>query len=723
MANNNLNDPNNLCMGCMQLRSQNEQCRNCNWIEGSQPDSPLYLPPHTELNNRYVIGRVLGHGGFGITYLGWDQELQLKVAIKEYLPDGLGTRALGEKTVSVFSGQNGQDYENGLEKFLAEARTLARFQSIPSIVSILNFFKENGTAYIVMEYVEGISLSQHLQNMKDGRMPLDEALNYIIPVADALSLVHAEGILHRDISPDNIYVTKNYQVKLLDFGASRKVMSNVDKSLSVFLKPGYAPIEQYTSRGDQGSWTDAYSLAATLYKLLCGKTPPESIDRMQGIKLESLVEQGVDMPPGIEPVISRALAIQPHERYQSIDEFKAELIKALSIGSTPTHGSPAQAVDQAPDVVTDTNQPGKKTEGPKTGRPTVGQAEGNGSPMARITGLTGNQKVIIAVVVALLLVLPATVYGIISFNKPKPADQIVSTHQGNNQSNNNQANNTQAIASEGGNVPITQPKLTDHQESSKIVFAALENIVHQDSHGSYSLYIRDNTAKVEYADNNADDPKVAGGLVYIPIMITVLNEYYNGNLNLDKLITVQGIAGGTGKLTKQDIGSSLSIKQLLELMMQYSDNTAANLLIDELGSLETINNMMRSLNIEGIILKRKLIDQAAMNRGLENYCSPRGIGSLLGLIAENRIMSTKECEYAISIMEKRDHIGMAKYLPDNILISHQTGILTGIFNDAGIINTAKGRVVLVLIGAKVDQDTATDIFGKVAEAVVEQIQK
>ncbi|WP_172408171.1 serine hydrolase [Desulfosporosinus sp. FKA] len=716
LDNNNdfINDANNLCMGCMQLRGQNDQCLNCNWVEGTLSDSPLYLPPRTELNNRYVIGRVLGHGGFGITYLGWDQELHLKVAIKEYLPDGLGTRALGNKTVSVFSGQNGQDYEYGLEKFLAEARTLARFQSNPNIVSIMNFFKENGTAYIVMEYVEGISLSQLLQNSNKGRMPLDEALTYIMPIADALSLVHAEGVLHRDISPDNIYITKNYQVKLLDFGASRKIVNDVNKSLSVLLKPGYAPIEQYTSRGVQGSWTDEYSLAATFYKLLSGKTPPESIDRMQGIKLESLVDQGVNLPSVVESVIFKALAIQPQDRFQNIDEFKAELNKALSIGT-----SPANTVDKATNIDLESHRSEQKIEAPVKNS----QAEGGGNQNTGPASLNGSQKLIIVLVAALILVIPATIYGIIKFNRPKPADRIVDSNQGNIQANNTQVNNNQSIVSESGNQPISTPKITDKQVSNRIVFSVLENIVRQDSKGSYFMYLRDNTTKEEYANSEANDSKVAGGLVYIPIMTTVLIEHFNGNLNLDKLITVQGIAGGTGKLTRQDSGRSLSIKQLLELMMRYSDNTAANLLIDELGGLERINKTMRSLNIDGIVLNRKLMDQQAMNRGLENYCSPRGIGSLLSLLAENRIMAAQDCEYSISIMGNNDHTGMAKYLPDNILISHQTGILTGVFNDAGIINTPKGRVVLVLMGEKVDQDTATEIFGKVARAVVEQIQK
>ena len=331
---NGLNKFNNLCMGCMRPRGVSEQCPVCGWVDGTQPDSPLYLPPRTELNNRYVIGRVLGHGGFGITYLAWDQELYLKVAIKEYFPEGLGTRAHNEKTVSVYSGHYGQDFEYGLEKFLVEARTLARFQNNPNIVSIFNYFKENGTAYLVMEYVEGISLKQYLQIKKDGRIPLDEALTYIMPVADALIIVHAAGMLHRDISPDNIYITSDYHVKLLDFGASRKAVSEVNKSLSVLLKPGYAPIEQYSSRGVQGQWTDVYALAATLYRLLSGQTPPESIDRMQGLELEDLTTIGIDLPEGVEAVLRKALAIQPLDRYQSIEEFKAVLDKVLSLDSS-----------------------------------------------------------------------------------------------------------------------------------------------------------------------------------------------------------------------------------------------------------------------------------------------------------------------------------------------------------------------------------------------------
>jgi len=317
-------NPADLCMGCMEPRSTAGACPRCGWHEGTAPESPLHLPAGTALHDQYVLGRVLGHGGFGITYLAWELNLACKLAVKEYLPHGVAARTTGDTTVRPFSAQARQDYEWGLEKFLDEARTLARFQQTPGIASVRNFFRANGTAYLVMEYLDGITLATFL-DQNNGRLPFQTVVNVMAPVMEALSQVHGAGILHRDVSPDNIFLTRTGKVKLLDFGAARYALGQQSRNLSVILKEGYAPEEQYRTKGVQGPWTDVYATAATSYRCLTGQIPPPSLDRMSQDELVSPRALGVDIDERVEQCILKGLAVRQGDRYQSIEDFYAAI--------------------------------------------------------------------------------------------------------------------------------------------------------------------------------------------------------------------------------------------------------------------------------------------------------------------------------------------------------------------------------------------------------------
>ena len=249
-------NPDDLCMGCLEERGNEKVCPRCQWEEGTPGASPLYLPPRTVLDNQYLLGRVLGHGGFGITYLAWDLTLHRRLAIKEYMPQGIAGRAPGNANVSIYT--NEEDYQWGLERFLDEARVVAKFADHPNIMSIINHFADNETAYIVAEYLDGSTLLEYTEN-EGGTIPYETAARILMPVMDALREVHKSGILHRDISPDNVCITRAGLVKLLDFGAARQALGQKSKNLSVILKEGYAPEEQYRTKGDQGPWTDVYA--------------------------------------------------------------------------------------------------------------------------------------------------------------------------------------------------------------------------------------------------------------------------------------------------------------------------------------------------------------------------------------------------------------------------------------------------------------------------------
>lgn len=329
-------DNSHLCMGCMNDKGAEEVCPYCGFVEGTPPEMPQFLPPGTILNGRYLLGRVLGHGGFGITYLGWDLILNSKLAVKEYLPQSVATRVLGQTTVSAFSTGEAQDnFSYGLNKFLDEARALAQFMDHPGIVGVRDFFQANNTAYLVMQYMEGMTFKDFLQE-KGGTIPVDMALSIMMPAMDALREVHQKSIIHRDISPDNIYIMANGQVKLLDFGAARHAVGEHSKSLSIILKAGYAPEEQYRSRGEQGPWTDVYAVAATLYRAIAGKIPPEALDRMFNDTLELPSHLGVDISPDMEAALVQALAVKAQARFQSIEAFQKALTRSRTSNIPPT---------------------------------------------------------------------------------------------------------------------------------------------------------------------------------------------------------------------------------------------------------------------------------------------------------------------------------------------------------------------------------------------------
>ena len=281
----------------------------------------------TRLIGRYTIEGVLGQGGFGITYLGIDELHEKKVAIKEFFPQGIVTRNIEYKdTVTVtFVGEK-DNYEKGKERFLKEARTMAKFSKDEGIVKALDFFEINNTAYIVMEYLEGITLKQYLRENK--RIAPEDLIELLVPLIESLDEIHSQGMIHRDISPDNIMVLPDGRIKLMDFGAARDYTEFGEKSLSIVLKPGYAPPEQYQTHGIQGPWTDIYALCATMYKCITGENPPDAIERVMDDSLKKISEFGIVIPPQEEAAIIKGMSVSAKDRYQDIKDFCEDLYGA-----------------------------------------------------------------------------------------------------------------------------------------------------------------------------------------------------------------------------------------------------------------------------------------------------------------------------------------------------------------------------------------------------------
>lgn len=288
------------------------------------------LQRNTGLIGRYVIQKVLGQGGFGITYLGIDKLYGNKVAIKEYYPQKIAMRkAQYEDVVTVTSIEEKNNYNKGKKRFLDEAQVMARFNKNEGIVKILDFFEANNTAYIVMEYLEGITLKQYLG--KYGVIQFRNLIEMMLPLLEALIEIHSQGLIHRDISPDNIMVQHNGKLKLMDFGAARDYTESGNKSLTVILKPGYAPPEQYQTHGVQGPWTDIYALCATIYKCLTGITPPDAIARVMDDKFKEPDQLDGKLSPDIKKILWKGMNIFPEERYQDIGEFGEDVYDALFI--------------------------------------------------------------------------------------------------------------------------------------------------------------------------------------------------------------------------------------------------------------------------------------------------------------------------------------------------------------------------------------------------------
>lgn len=320
-------DSNLICLHCMaQLNEPKGICSSCGFDNLTAENAITQMECGSILAGAYLVGCVLGQGGFGITYIGLDLNLETKVAIKEYYPEGCVTREVrAHSCVIPLSEEKKQLFEKGKLRFINEAQILAKFAGEQPIVGVRSFFYENGTAYIVMDFVEGETLKNYAER-RGGRLPSAEVLELIRPLCDSLIHIHKAGLLHRDISPDNIMITKDGSVILIDFGSARQFSMEGEHSNTINVKHGFAPEEQYRTHGEQGPWTDVYALCATVYRLTTGRTPPQALDRLtSGVPLTRPNQLGADFSLTQETAILHGLAIKSTERVKNLDQLIEEL--------------------------------------------------------------------------------------------------------------------------------------------------------------------------------------------------------------------------------------------------------------------------------------------------------------------------------------------------------------------------------------------------------------
>ena len=312
---------NSICLNCFgTVDPRTQTCTRCGHRIAEDVPSPGALPLRSLLAGRYLIGKPLGRGGFGITYKGYDILTCSCVAIKEFLPKGYTARKPGMTVVEVAGPENDKVFNYWLTAFIQEAKVLTSIKGLDGIVNIHDFFLTNNTAYIVMEYLNGMNLHRFI-NGRGGRLHLNETLNIMRPVIETLLRLHQHGIIHKDISPENIQIVDNRAIKLIDFGASSIYTQNVQKPFFV-LKKGYSPIELYTQGGSQGPWTDIYELGATIYTCLVGTPPPEATERRQADKIVPPSALGVKIQPVREKSLLKALSVYPKDRYSNIAAFQ-----------------------------------------------------------------------------------------------------------------------------------------------------------------------------------------------------------------------------------------------------------------------------------------------------------------------------------------------------------------------------------------------------------------
>lgn len=325
-------------------------CEHCGYDEKNQ-NASHQLPAGTVLKEQYLIGRVLGQGGFGITYLGWDLYLDMPVAIKEYYPSSTVMRdSAASLSVASYGGEVGARFRNCKERFLREAKILARLSEVPEIVKIRNFFESNNTAYIVMEFVQGVTLKDYVKS-RGGKLSIEETLSILYPVMDSLCKVHKAGLVHRDISPDNIMLQPQGHAKLIDFGAVRDVghadkEAPLTKSTESILKQGYAPIEQYQNRGSLGPWTDVYAMCATIFYCITGQVPIDAPGRMLDDESLQIRQLAPDLSDAIVKVLEHGMALRTVNRISSMEE----LLEKLKNPEQETEAEPEISVAEPPKV-------------------------------------------------------------------------------------------------------------------------------------------------------------------------------------------------------------------------------------------------------------------------------------------------------------------------------------------------------------------------------------
>lgn len=701
----------NLCINCMKEKASPEgRCEHCGYDPAEDTIPPHHLAPFVILEGKYLVGKAIGEGGFGITYIGMDLNLEMRVAIKEYYPNGCAIRDTSNNsyTVQSYSGEAQTFFETGREKFINEAKILAKCIELPEIVTVKDFFKENHTAYIVMEYLDGETLKAYLKE-RGGRISVSKTLEMMRPLIRSLGQVHKMNLIHRDISPDNIMLTKDGSVKILDFGGARDFVSSGGKSLSIMLKPGYAPEEQYRTHGEQGPWTDVYALCATMYRCITGQIPPESMERTYQDQLRPISYFQPDCPPQVEYAIRKGLAVYKNERLQSMEELYDCLyngqksVRTENRQKTVPHGNTGN-------VGNNTSREKGKAQGGQYYPPAASESK----VLPIMVGVLG------VVLLALLAVFGLKYYKAnyeTTTDSTKTTKQLDSNETSDESSSAKESNSAKESKTEESDenkekdksdkktvqetpTPIPTPTEVPKVATIDMPYIDTEVFGAKGSGAQESLYVwncRDGHGR---GTDLSRTSMSATGMVTVPILYTVAAKIEAGEISLDTPVTFSYTsdlyAGGRGNLSSGQNGQQLSIDTLLQSMLMYSDNNATNSMIDFL-TMEGIQQTCQAHGFDSVIMRRKL-----MASGEDNMISAKDATKMIQEIYDNQFSAINR-DYLINYMKIRDDaVRHAIFKSDTLYnggnFCNQNGINNGTYAEVGIV-FADGKEYIVCVMA------------------------
>ena len=698
----------NLCIKCMKEKSSpNAVCEHCGFDSSKAVVPPHHLEPFVILAGKYLVGMAIGEGGFGITYIGMDLNLEMRVAIKEYYPNGCAIRDMSgnSSTVQSYMGEKQTFFEAGREKFINEARVLAKCAHLPEIVSVKDFFKENHTAYIVMEYIDGKTLKAYLKE-NGGRISVSETLRMMEPIIRSLGEVHKMNLIHRDISPDNIMIQKNGSIKVLDFGGARDFVSN-GRSMSIMLKPGYAPEEQYRTHGEQGKWTDVYAICATMYRCITGHIPPEAMERCYQDQIKSFSDFQIDCPPNVEYAIFKGLSVYKNGRFQSMEELH-EALYARPAAKVPT----SQA---------------------RTSHREKTQQEPPQKPVK--SGGTSNHNLKIAIIAlgCVLLLLVGAMELLFLTGEDKSSKQSSQTAEASAETDTQEeiqeeAQETQEEvkaekkkASKAKETPAETPTETPIPAVYKIDWTHVQKLLTgRGANSTHALYVYDLQQNAGMGTDNCEQAMPASALITVPILYTTAVMIDNGALSMDSYIPFEyTYEGGRGNLTAAQNGQAVLVEEILRNMLMYSDNNAINTMINAL-SLDTINSVCNNAGFSSVKMERKIIRGSS---SLNNYISAKDAAGIVRDLYNNTFQVINR-EYIVNTMRVVDNAGrlgifQTNELYNNGFFCNQNGIVpdrtTGRYTEVGIV-FADGKEYVV--GSLAEGGYADGAAAEVSDACV-----
>ena len=682
----------NLCINCMMEKaSPGGKCEHCGFDPSTVVIPPHHLAPFVILEGKYLVGKAIGEGGFGITYIGMDLNLEMRVAIKEYYPNGCAMRDTSGNSnmVQSYSEEAQTFFEIGREKFINEAKILAKCINLSEIVKVKDFFKENHTAYIVMEYLDGETLKEYLKD-RGGRISLKETLSMMKPLIKSLGQVHKMNLIHRDISPDNLMITAENAVKILDFGGARDYVAFSGRSMSIMLKPGYAPEEQYRTHGEQGPWTDVYALCATMYRCITGQIPPESMERAYQDTLKPITDFVSDCPQWIDFVIQKGLGIYKNDRWQSMEELYENLYNEQN------------APIQEKGLLCDT----------RSGNPILESSSRDNGTQYYLP-----KKVSIAVgAFSVVLLVLLAVFGLKNYNfnytnQSDSEDKTVQTALDKTESSEKDKTFSESKSLEKGEKlkadetstldKTSVPTPTEVPTVVKIDMTHIENILFngKGSGAQESMYIWDCLEKCGRGTDLSRTAMSATGMVSIPILYTTAVKIQLGEFSLDSPVTFKytydlyGV--GRGNLRAEQDGQQLSVNTLLQSMMMYSDNNAMNSMIDFL-TMEGIQQTCHEHNFESVLMRRKLGEV-----GDDNMISSKDAVKMIQKIFDNQF-SVINRDYLINYMRISDDaarygIFQSDTLYNNGNFCNQNGVKSDTYAEVGIVMADKKQYIVCVM--------------------------